>query len=78
LEQNQPDIVVMKGGRVMVVRHGEMKELDMMMTLENGTRVAMDGTLTMRDGTTRRLTEGEAMTLDGEPTTAVDQHIKNK
>ncbi len=78
MNENQPDMVLMKDGKMMVVRHGEMKPLDMVMTLENGARVAMDGTVTMRDGTSRRLTDGEALTLDGEPTTAVDMHMKDR
>ena len=72
---NQPDMVLMKDGRMMVVRHGEMKPLDMITTLDNGARVAMDGTVTMPDGTSRRLTDGEALTMDGEPTTAVDEQV---
>ena len=66
------DMVMMKSGTMRVVRNGEMKPMDMVMTLSNGTRVMMDGTLEMADGTTRRLMEGEAMTLDGEMTTVED------
>ena len=69
---NQPDMVLKKDGKMMVMRHGEMKPLDIVMTLENGARVAMDGTVTMPDGTSRMLMDGEALTMDGEPTTAVD------
>ena len=68
----QQDMVVMKEGKMMVVRHGEAIPMDMVMTLSNGTRVAMDGTITLPDGTSRMLMDGEAMTLDGEPTTLVD------
>jgi len=66
------DMVVMKNGTMMVVRNGEMKPTDMVMTLSNGTKVAMDGTITMRDGTSRILMDGEAMTMDGEMTTIAD------
>jgi hypothetical protein len=75
---NQPDMVLKKGGKMMVVQHGEMKPLDMVMTLDNGARVFMDGTVTMPDGTSRMLTDGEALTMDGEPTTAVDSQAGNK
>ena len=50
----QPDVVVMRKGKMMVRRHGDWAPLDMVMTLPNGGRVAMDG---------------EALTMDGEPTT---------
>ena len=66
------DMVVMKSGTMMLVRNGEMKPMDMVMTLSNGTKVAMDGTITMPDGTSRMLMDGEAMTLDGEMTTIED------
>jgi hypothetical protein len=75
---NQPDMVLKKDGKMMVVRHGEMEPLDMIMTLDNGARVFMDGTVTMPDGTSRMLTDGEAITMDGEPTTAVDSQAGNK
>ena len=71
------DMVVMKGGKMMVVRHGEMKSMDMVMTLSNGTKVAMDGTLTMPDGTSRMLMDGEAITMDGEFTTMEDMKGRN-
>jgi hypothetical protein len=66
------DMVVMKSGKMMVVKNGEMSPMDMVMTLSNGTKVAMDGTITMPDGTSRMLMDGEAMTLDGEMTTIED------
>lgn len=70
--EEKEDMVVMKGGTMMVLRNGEMKPMDMVMTLSNGTKVAMDGTITMRDGTSRILMDGEAMTMDGEMTTIAD------
>ena len=66
------DMVAMKGSKMVVVRNGEMKPMDMVMTLSNGIKVAMDGTITMPDGTVRRLMDGEAITMDGEMTTLED------
>jgi uncharacterized protein DUF6799 len=66
------DAVMMKKGTMMVIRNGEMKPMDMVMTLSNGTRIAMDGTITMPDGTSRMMMDGEAMTMDGEMTTMAD------
>jgi hypothetical protein len=65
----------MKGGTMMVQRNGELKPMDLAMTLSNGTKVAMDGTVTMPDGTMRRLMDGEAINMDGEFTTWED--VKN-
>ena len=66
------DIVVKQGGKMMMMKHGELKPLDMVVRLSNGARVAMDGTITMPDGTSRMLMDGEAMTMDGEMTTVED------
>jgi len=49
----------------------------MVMHLSNGARVAMDGTLTTPDGTSRMLMDGEAITLDGEMTTVEDVKAGN-
>jgi uncharacterized protein DUF6799 len=73
--ESQQDMVMMKKGKMMVLRYGELKPMDMVMTLHDGTRVAMDGTITMPDGTTRRMMDGEALTLDGEPTTIEDMKL---
>ena len=70
----------MRKRTVMVIRNGEMKPMDMVMTLSNGIKVMMDGTVVMRDGTNRMLTDGEALTMDGEPTTIKDleSNMENK
>ncbi len=68
----EPDVVMMRKGKVMVRRHGDWHALDMVLPLSNGARVSMDGTLTMPDGTSRMLMDGEALTLDGEMTTVED------
>ncbi|HSJ85956.1 MAG TPA: DUF6799 domain-containing protein [Anaerolineales bacterium] len=73
----QPDVVMMKKGKVMVRRHGEWQPMDMVMTMPNGSKVAMDGTLTMPDGTTRMMMDGEAMTMDGEITTVAEAGDKD-
>jgi len=72
----QPDMVMMKKGKMMMMRHGEMKTMEMVVTMSNGSRVAMDGTITMPDGTTRMMMDGEAMTMDGEMTTMEDMKMK--
>jgi hypothetical protein len=78
MDKNQPDMIIKKKGRAILIRHGEEKPMDLVMTLANGARVDMDGTVTFPDGTTRMLSDGEAITLDGEPTTAVDKGAKDK
>jgi hypothetical protein len=68
----EQDVLVMRKGKLMRIRQGQEQPVDLVVTLANGGRVAMDGTLTLPDGTSRMLMDGEAITLDGEPTTLAD------
>ena len=81
--ETKQDMVMMKGGKMMVMRHGEMKPMDMVMVMPNGVKVMMDGTIMMADGTSRMMMDGEAMTMDGEMTTMEDMketegNVENK
>lgn len=62
----QEDLVTMKDGRVMIIRNDGMRPLDKDMTLSDGTRVGIDGTVVMPDGSIRMMEEGENITLGGE------------
>ena len=53
--------IAMKDGKVMTVQNGEMKLLDEDIDMEDGTRITMDGTVEMTDGTTRKMREGETL-----------------
>ena len=66
----QDDMITMKNGQVMIIRNDGMEPLEDEMTLSDGTRVGMDGTVIMPDGTARMMEEGETMDLTGEPTHA--------
>lgn len=69
----EQDMVLKQGRRMLLRRLGEWTPMeDMVMTLKNGTRVELDGTVTYPDGTSRMLMDGEGITLDGEPTTLAD------
>jgi hypothetical protein len=57
----QEGVIAMIDGRVMTVQSGEMKLMEEDVTMEDGTRVRMDGTLLLADGTTRRMKEGETL-----------------
>ena len=64
MEMNE-ELVMMRDGRMMVVRNGELMEMEEDMTMLDGTRVTMAGTIMTTDGTTRAMMDGEAMTMDG-------------
>jgi hypothetical protein len=67
------DMVLKQENRMLLRRFGQWQPMeDMVMTLKDGTRVGLDGTVTYPDGTTRMLMDGEGITLDGEPTTLAD------
>jgi Domain of unknown function (DUF6799) len=67
MDDMRQDHIMIKGGRVMMMRNGEMRPMDEEMTMPDGTKVRMDGTLMMPNGTTRMMAEGETIILEGEP-----------
>ena len=66
----QEDMITMKNGQVMIIRNDGMVPIEEEMTLSDGTRVKMDGTVVNPDGSTRMLREDETITLGSEPTHA--------
>lgn len=59
------DCVMMKDGKVMVMKHGQHSELTEDLTLDNGTMVMKDGTVKTSDGKTMMLKDGEWIGMDG-------------
>ena len=59
----RPDMVLMKEGRMVILRSGDMIVMDDEMTMADGTKVMTDGTVILTDGTTLTLMEGEGMLL---------------
>ena len=60
------DHIMMKTGKVMMIKEGKSMPLDKELPLSNGAKVTADGTVTMRDGTKTMMKEGDMMGLDGE------------
>ena len=65
MDHQMKDCVMMKDGKVMVMKHGENSELTESMTLENGATVAPDGTVTTKEGKTKKLQDGQAVYMNG-------------
>lgn len=61
------DHVVMKDGRIVVVRDGQAEDLTRTLTFLNGTSVTPDGYYSYSDGRRTRLNNGEWFQLDGNP-----------
>jgi hypothetical protein len=56
--------VLMKDGKMILVKDGDMMPMKSEMTMSNGTKVTEDGTII------RKMNEGEMMMVDGTTTTA--------
>ena len=62
----EKDGVMMKDGKMWRMQDGkEIGRMDREMTLSNGTKVAMNGKMMMKDGKEMQLQEGQIIMLDG-------------
>lgn len=61
------DHVMFKDGKVTMVMGGKSMPVDKEVALTNGAKVAVDGTVTMKDGKTMKMKDGEMMGMDGTP-----------
>ncbi|MBC8984963.1 hypothetical protein H9X96_04150 [Pedobacter sp. N36a] len=59
------DHIMMKDGKMWVMKNGKHTELKEPMTLENGTMVMADGTVKMKDGNTMMLKNGNSIDMMG-------------
>ncbi|GGF02015.1 DUF6799 domain-containing protein [Hymenobacter cavernae] len=64
------DGVMMKDGKVLLTQQGLTNPLTQDLTLTNGTKVSPVGAVTLANGTTTTLKEGDMMSLSGRITTA--------
>ena len=60
------DHIMMKDGKVMMIKEGKSMPLDKELTLSNGAKVTVDGTVTTKAGNKMMLKEGEMMDMDGQ------------
>ena len=67
------DGVMMKEGKVYMTQSGITSPLTQETSLVNGTKITADGTVTMTNGTTATLKEGDYMSLSGRLTTAASK-----
>jgi len=66
------DHLVLKGGRVQIVKDGDSKALAAEFALPDGARVSPDGSLRGRDGRLQRMLDGQLMRLDGSSVAVTD------
>jgi hypothetical protein len=65
MDHKMKDCIMMKDGKVMVMKGGMSMQLMKDTTLKHGVMVMMDGMVKKKDGTTHMLTEGESVMGDG-------------
>ena len=66
---------MMRDGKMLVKRRGRITPMKEDLAIFDGTRVMMDGTVMMTDGTARTMMDGEAITMDG---TITDMETKDQ
>lgn len=59
------DGFVMKKGKVIVIKNGQSTILEKDIALNNGTLVMADGSVKMKNGETRKLGEGDYISVSG-------------
>ncbi len=59
------DGVMMKDGKMMVMKDGKSTMMTEEMTMKDGTKVMTDGAVTMKDGKKMMMKEGDMMTMEG-------------
>lgn len=59
------DCVMMKDGKMWVMKDGQKSEMTETMTLSNGTSVMTDGSVKTTDGKTMMMKDGDMMDMNG-------------
>ena len=72
------DCVMIKDGKMMVMKGGKKMEMESEMTLTNGAKVNTDGMLTKQDGTTKQLKNGDGLYMDGKMVNKMKKGGMNK
>ena len=63
--QQHHEGVIMKNGKLLMVKNGQTTQLTTDLTLANGTVVMANGTVKTQDGTITTLKEGDYVGMDG-------------
>jgi len=63
--QENPDGVMMKDGKMVVIKNGKITMMGRDITFSNGSKVMNDGTLVQSDGSKKMMQEGEYRDMSG-------------
>jgi hypothetical protein len=61
------DLLMLRNGRMLILKDHEMVALQEEIRLIDGTRIALDGKVIMADGTFQALTEGQSILVEVHP-----------
>lgn len=70
------DCIMMKEDKLVVMKGGNTSDMDQSMTLTNGATVNTDGTVTMKDGTSKQLKNGDCVFMNGKMMKSGSMHKK--
>ncbi len=59
------DMMILRGGKMMIFKDSHLSAMEKPMTMKNGTVITPTGLMTMKDGTTKQLVDGERLDMDG-------------
>jgi hypothetical protein len=71
------DGVIMKDGKLLMMKNGQTTQLTSDLTLDNGTVVMTNGTVKAKDGSTTTLKEGDYVSMDGTTMGNINKWPKN-
>ena len=74
--QTNSDGVMMTDGKMMVMKNGQTTRMSREMTMANGVKIMSNGTIIQKDGSRRRLKEGQHMDMVGMITPVNDSEMK--
>jgi hypothetical protein len=75
------EYVLMRDGKIIVLRNGEEMPMEEEMTMLDGTKVMPNGQVIMANGTARMMAEGETISMDGQmadPANMSDRKFKEE
>ena len=75
------EYVLMRDGKIIVLRDGEEMPMEEEMTMSDGTKVMPNGQVIMANGTARMMAEGETLSMDGQipdPASMSDRRFKEE
>ena len=72
------DGVIMRNGKLLMMKDGQTTQLTTDLTMDNGTVVMADGTVKTKDGTTTTLKDGDYVGMDGTMGNMKNRWQKNK